>query len=67
MCKEKSFIMALTSPEPSDLMAAHVSLPLVRNTSRFGRKPGCLGLTSGLRFVVCNIRINGPVSLRFFY
>ena len=73
MCKEKSFIMALTSlypissPEPSDLMAAHVSLPSVRNTSRFGRKPGCSGLPSGLRFVVCNIRINGPVSLRFFY
>ena len=72
-CKEKSFIMALTSlypissPEPSDLMAAHVSLPLVRNTNSFGRKPGCSGLPSGLRFVVCNITINGPVSLRFFY
>ena len=73
MCKDKSFIMALTSlypissPEPSDLMAAHVSLPSVRNTSRFGRKPGCSGLPSGLRFVVCNIRINEPFSLRFFY
>ena len=30
----------ISSPEPSDLMAARVSLPLVRNTSRFGRKPG---------------------------
>ena len=49
------------------LMAAHVSLPLIRNTSRFGRKPGCSGLPSGLRFVVFNIRINGPVSLRFLY